>query len=142
MRCELHSRSDDCRRTDHGGVDDGSIGAVHGNCLESSAHSIVHEPLTERLRRHVAVLAGDIGERNVFRPSALHAAADYIRAEWANQGHEVASQWYEVQGVTTANLAIELRGKSKPDEIVLIGAHYDSVHGSSRYNRILCMSRS
>ena len=31
--------------------------SVHGNCLESSAHSIVHEPLTERLRRHVAVLA-------------------------------------------------------------------------------------
>ena len=116
--------------------------SVHGNCLESSAHSVVHEPLTERLRRHVAVLAGDIGERNVFRPAALRAAADYIRAEWANQGHEVASQWYEVQGVTTANLAIELRGKSKPDEIVVIGAHYDSVHGSSRYNRILCMSRS
>jgi len=108
--------------------------SVHGNCLESSAHSVVHEPLTERLRRHVAVLAGDIGERNVFRPAALRAAADYIRAEWANQGHEVASQWYEVQGVTTANLAIELRGKSKPDEIVLIGAHYDSVHGSPGAN--------
>ena len=108
---------------------------AHANCLESSAsHAMAHEMMTERLRRHVAVLAGEIGERNVFRPAALRAAAEYIRGAWANQGHEVVSQRYDVQGVTSENLAIELRGKSKPGEIVLIGAHYDSVHGSPGAN--------
>lgn len=31
-----------------------------------------------RLEAHVRELAGTIGERNVFRPRALQAAADYI----------------------------------------------------------------
>jgi Zn-dependent M28 family amino/carboxypeptidase len=97
-------------------------------------HPRRRDSLTERLCCHVSVLAGDIGERNVFRPDALHAAAEYIRGEWANQGHEVVSQRYDVQGVASENLAIELRGRSKPGEIVLIGAHYDSVHGSPGAN--------
>jgi hypothetical protein len=32
-------------------------------------------PLAARLRAHVSQLAGEIGERNVWRPRALHAAA-------------------------------------------------------------------
>jgi hypothetical protein len=31
-------------------------------------------------------LAGDIGEHNVFRPLASHAAADYIVQEWEMRG--------------------------------------------------------
>ncbi len=47
--------------------------------------------LAERLQAHVGELAGEIGERNVFRPHALHAAADYLRAQWASQGYRVVS---------------------------------------------------
>lgn len=35
--------------------------------------------LEQRLQSHVNKLALDIGERNVYRPTALHATADYIR---------------------------------------------------------------
>jgi Zn-dependent M28 family amino/carboxypeptidase len=100
----------------------------------NSSADPLSQMLADRLRAHVAKLAGEIGERNVFRPSALHAAADYIRAEWTAQGYQVASDSYEVEGVVSENLEVTLRGKAKPDEIILIGAHYDTVRSSPGAN--------
>ncbi len=90
--------------------------------------------MADRLRAHVATLAIEIGERNVFRPQALHAAADYIRREWTAMGYPVAGQSYRAHGVLSENLEVTLPGKSKSGEIVLIGAHYDSVQGSPGAN--------
>ena len=65
-------------------------------------------PITpERLRAHVVRLAEEIGERNVFRPGALAAAADYIAEQWRGFGYRVARQEYRVQGVRCANLEVE-----------------------------------
>lgn len=86
--------------------------------------------LADRLRGHVSRLALDIGQRNVFRPDALHAAANYIRCEWAEQNYQVNSQYYEAMGVTSENLEVRRQGKSRPDEIILVGAHYDTLTGS------------
>ncbi len=84
----------------------------------------------QRLRRHVTVLAADIGERHVFRPSALAAAAEYIETTWRGQGHDVRRLSYEVRGAECSSLEITLRGRERPDRIVLAGAHYDTVQGS------------
>ena len=92
------------------------------------------ETLENLLRRHVKELAVVIGERNIFRPHALWAAADYIRAEWRAQGYEVMSQAYQAEGVASENLEITRAGRSRPGEILLIGAHYDSVAGSPGAN--------
>lgn len=86
------------------------------------------------LRAHVGTLAGDIGERNVFRPQALRAAADFIEHEWRSQGYAVRPQVYETFGMPCANLEVERRGTVAPTEILLIGAHYDSVMGSPGAN--------
>ena len=88
----------------------------------------------EILERHVVSLAGEIGERNVFRPQALATAADYIQTSWEGQGYEVARQVYEVEGLACANLEVSRTGGHKPDEVLLIGAHYDSVRGSPGAN--------
>ena len=48
--------------------------------------------MASRLRAHVQLLAEDIGERNVFRPKALHAAADYIDQQFHVHGYDVARQ--------------------------------------------------
>ncbi|UUZ66747.1 M28 family metallopeptidase [Polaromonas sp. P2-4] len=90
--------------------------------------------LTERLQAHVRKLAGEIGERNVFHPHALRAAADYLRAQWASQGYQVMSQSYEAYRVRSENLEVTLPGASRPEEIIVIGAHYDSVSGSPGAN--------
>lgn len=86
--------------------------------------------LADRLRAHVSYLALEIGERNVFLPDALHAAADYIRREWAAQHYQVNSQYYHVMGVKSENLEVRRTGKAKPDEIIVVGAHYDTITGS------------
>jgi len=84
----------------------------------------------EALRASVEALAGAIGERNVFRPAALAAAAALVADVWRDQGWEVGAQTYELRGVVCANLEVARRGVTRPDEIVLVGAHYDSVLGS------------
>lgn len=82
------------------------------------------------LHGHVTHLAVEIGQRNVFQPQALHATADYIRREWAAQGYQVNSQYYQAKGVKSENLEVSRIGKTRPDEIILVGAHYDTVSGS------------
>ena len=86
--------------------------------------------LQERLMRHVRVLAGEIGERNVFNPRALEAAAAYIGQVWAAQGLSVREEPFVVRGQRCANLAVELPGSPHAPEVVVVGAHYDSVLGS------------
>lgn len=88
----------------------------------------------DALARHVQTLAGEIGERNVFRPEALAAAADYITAQWQAQGYQVVPQVYKARGVASANLEVTRRGVVRPEEIILVGAHYDSVAGSPGAN--------
>jgi Zn-dependent M28 family amino/carboxypeptidase len=86
--------------------------------------------LAGRLAQHVQRLAADIGERNVWHPAAMQAAADYIRGEWAAQGYAVREQSYDVGGLRCANLEVAVPGDDGGPMIV-IGAHYDSVQGSS-----------
>lgn len=90
--------------------------------------------LCKRLQQHVYRLAGEIGEHNVFHPEALHAAQQYITDTWRAQGYEVSEQAFEVQGVRCANLEVTRRGTAQPAEIILVGAHYDSVWGAPGAN--------
>ena len=92
------------------------------------------QALAQRLRTHVEQLAGEIGERNIFRPQALHAAASYIERQWEQQGYAVERPAYEVSGVRCLNLEITRGGGAREREILLIGAHYDTVVGSPGAN--------
>src|SRR5574337_1390955 len=96
--------------------------------------SIAQQISASRLRAHVERLAGELGERNVFRLPALRAAADYIEAEWRRQGYQISPQWYDLSGTRCANLEVSRLGSTRPNEILLIGAHYDSVQGSPGAN--------
>lgn len=85
--------------------------------------------LRDRLTRHVGRLAGEIGERNLWRHEALEAAARYVEETLRSLGHPVRDQPFRVGGKTVRNLEVELEGASRPGEIVVAGAHYDSVPG-------------
>jgi peptidase M28-like protein len=92
------------------------------------------QTLTQGLRTHVEQLAGEIGERNIFRPQALQAAASYIKHQWEQQGYAVDRLAYEVAGIRCLNLEITRSGGARKREILLIGAHYDTVIGSPGAN--------
>jgi Zn-dependent M28 family amino/carboxypeptidase len=81
----------------------------------------------ENLVRHVQALAGDIGERNVYRPQSLARAAEYIERQFASHGYSAGSQEYPVSSVMVRNIDAEQAGST--GEILLLGAHYDSVMG-------------
>jgi len=51
--------------------------------------------LEQKLHFHVQTLAGQIGERNVFRHDRLGMAADYIRTTLAGAGYKVRRQPYD-----------------------------------------------
>jgi Zn-dependent M28 family amino/carboxypeptidase len=78
---------------------------------------------------HVEQLAGKMGERNIFCPAALQAAASYIEHEWEQQGYAVRRLAYDVSGVRCLNLEIARCGGARRRKILLIGAHYDTVTG-------------
>jgi len=82
-----------------------------------------------RLREHVRILAGQIGERNVWQYDALQEAERYLDGKLRESGYSTAFQDYQVEGKTVRNLEAELGGTSKPAEILVIGAHYDSAMG-------------
>jgi hypothetical protein len=86
--------------------------------------------LRNELRRHVEKIAGEIGERNLQHYPQLLAAADYIQQELTAAGFEVTRQEYQVRGHAFYNLEAQLTGAVKPNEIVIVGAHYDSVVGT------------
>jgi len=91
--------------------------------------------LSDELRQCVGRLADKIGERNLLRrPRQLAQAADYLEAEFSALGYEVHRQEYLVSGVPCSNLEAEIVGGTRPDEIVVVGAHYDSVLGSPGAN--------
>jgi hypothetical protein len=88
----------------------------------------------DRLVGHVAQLAGRIGERNLWHYQALSAAADYIGDTLAALGYRPADEPYLCRGIAVHNLVAEKRGALHPEDIVVLGAHYDSVHGSPGAN--------
>jgi hypothetical protein len=90
----------------------------------------VEHGLREELRRHVGTLAGEIGERHVFVPASLARAAAYLDAELAGAGYRVRRETYEVAGQPCHNLEVERPGSSQAGEVVVVGAHYDTVIGS------------
>jgi hypothetical protein len=80
----------------------------------------------------VQKLAGEIGERNMQRYPQLNAAADFIEDSFSRAGLRTRRDSYELDGRACHNIEAEIPG-ARP-EIVVIGAHYDSVFGSSGAN--------
>ncbi len=84
-------------------------------------------PLAERLRAHVEMLAGTIGERTVWRYPSLQRAAEYITDSLSAVGYITQRQTFEVSRLPISNIEAVLSGTTKPDEIIVVGAHYDTV---------------
>ena len=78
------------------------------------------------LETHVRVLAHDIGVRSDETYANVQRAAAYIERTLRGLGYEVVSQEFSADDRAYRNLAATLRGTSKPQEVVVLGAHYDT----------------
>jgi peptidase M28-like protein len=88
--------------------------------------------LREELRANVQKLAGEIGERNMWHYAQLNAAAAFIEDSFSRAGLRTRRDSYDMGGQTCHNIESEIPG-NRP-EIIVIGAHYDSVFGSPGAN--------
>jgi hypothetical protein len=102
------------------------------NISSAAALSPAELDLRAELMAGVRTLAGEIGERNMPRYPQLLAAADFIENSFSRAGFNPRRDSYELNGKVCDNIEVEIRG-ARP-EIVLIGAHYDSVFGSPGAN--------
>ena len=90
------------------------------------------EALRDELMGYVQQLAGRIGERNVVNYDALTAAADFIERSFSEAGLAARREGYQVDDKLCENIEVVIPG-AQP-EILVVGAHYDSVIGSPGAN--------
>jgi Zn-dependent M28 family amino/carboxypeptidase len=90
------------------------------------------EPQLEAsLRADVNQLAVGFGERNlVNHPEALEQSAVWLTERLSALGYVVKEEAFPVGERKVKNLIVEKLGASRPTELVVIGAHYDSAPGT------------
>jgi hypothetical protein len=90
--------------------------------------------LGQSLKRHIAAIAER--EHNVTHYDELEKVARYIEATLASIGYAIGRQEFFVDGKPVRNIdvTIEPAGRSADPEVIVIGAHYDSVFGSPGAN--------
>lgn len=86
--------------------------------------------MVTNLRRHVVTLCDEVGPRSFFHPTALVQAAGYVEDQFLALGYRVAPQDYTWLGRTFRNLVVELPGAGSAQELIIVGAHYDTVSGT------------
>ena len=113
---------------------DGSVVQEAKQRLESEIDADDSLTIPEQLRKHVEHLAETIGERNLQTHSSLNKAADYIEEQFSRTGYSTHRQTFQVNNLDCHNIICEVQGTDSPEEIVIVGAHYDSVAGTPGAN--------
>ena len=90
--------------------------------------------LSRKLARDVKKLADEIGERNFLHYKQLNAAKDFIEMSLVQAGYKARLQEYKVKNQTYYNIEAEKTGTKYPEQIIIVGAHYDSAYGTPGAN--------
>ncbi len=105
--------------------------------MPGASHSGPLPALTEReaelaaqLQADVEVLAGTIGPRSPLSHRKMGEAAQYIITRLRESGFDTHEEVPVEAGAQTPNIIVEVAGTSRPDEIIVIGAHYDTYPGT------------
>jgi hypothetical protein len=85
--------------------------------------------MRQQLVDDVEKLAGQIGQRNIWHYQNLAAAADFIESSLDKTCYEVNRQDFRTENENCCNIEALTMGTKYPDQVVVIGAHYDSVFG-------------
>ena len=117
-----------------------AAGCMHrspGTLYESSTEPLsVHQSrLCEEMRHDVEELSVNIGPRHAGRTlSNVLAAERWIMDQIKASGVELRRDEVDIGGRSVANIEASFPGVEHPDEIIVLGAHYDTVFGSPGAN--------
>lgn len=122
-----------------------SATALHAGCVYRSPgklHASSNAPLTaiqeqlkQELVRDVATLASEIGPRNAaYTPMQIYEAERWLLGELAAAGLEAHRVEVKMGEARVASIEVTFPGNENADEILVFGAHYDTVYGSPGAN--------
>lgn len=92
--------------------------------------------LAARLRADVEVLSdaqggvGRAGNRSTFYPRRFAAAAAWLRDQLTEAGYAQVNEIFVERGAVAPNFEVVVPGTTRPNEIVVVGAHYDAFQGT------------
>jgi Zn-dependent M28 family amino/carboxypeptidase len=92
------------------------------------------QALARKLESHVRRLCAHPAGRNYIEKKGMALARDYIAGQLESSGYQVGFQVYQIAGEDYANIEVTRLGKVYPDEIIVVGAHYDAVVGAPGAN--------
>lgn len=84
----------------------------------------------ENLKKTVKILSEEIGERNTKNPENLEKSARYLESVFREYGYQPQRNSYEYKSVDVSNIYVVKSASRKTDRTIVIGAHYDSLHGT------------
>ena len=105
-------------------------GASYRGALKPLADA--ERELAARLQRHVTAIASR--QHNLDHPAELERSAQEIERVLKELGYAAASQRFDSHGIAVRNIEVEIAGGVRRDEIVVLGAHYDSAWGAPGAN--------
>ncbi|HZE21086.1 MAG TPA: M28 family peptidase [Desulfobaccales bacterium] len=85
------------------------------------------QEIRQHLEEHLRFLSVTLGERSIYRPGNLQAAADYVHQNFVAMGYTPRRQTYVYMREPVSNI---IAGDESPDGYYILGAHYDTVGGT------------
>jgi Zn-dependent M28 family amino/carboxypeptidase len=92
--------------------------------------TVTETALQTSLKRDIDILSSQIGRRNSGNYENLVKAKVFLAQSLEQAGYTVKQQNYQIDNKTYTNLAVEIPGSSRSNEVLVIGAHYDSAFTS------------
>ncbi len=97
----------------------------------SMPHVQFHETTSiQNIEKHLRILTVDIGERSVFNWENHSRARDYIQETFEALKLEPFLETYDYRGNAVSNVVAEIKRGPNPSRLFIVGAHYDTVHGT------------
>lgn len=96
----------------------------------TSAQVGISGQIIVNLKKHVFELSHNIGERNYWNYQNLNKAAEYIKTRFKEYGYDIELQSYVLDNKEFSNIIAIKKGGNSPEQIIIVGAHYDTVMGS------------
>jgi hypothetical protein len=90
--------------------------------------------LQKSLQKDIQKLAVDIGRRNADQYAQLTATKNFLESTLTEAGYKVERQEYMIKGKPYYNIGVKRLGTEKPNEVVIVGGHYDSAFISAGAN--------
>ena len=88
--------------------------------------TVNQERLRANLEQHVRFLSHSIGVRSADNFPNVYRAATYIENRLQDLGYQVVSHEFSAYNRSYRNLEATLPGTTRPQEVVILGAHYDT----------------